>query len=172
MATTTSATSGVGFGTLDTSSGTPRLTGTASNIDTQGLVDALVQAKQQPAVQLKAKITKNEAKVAAYGDLKDLLQKLQSAVASLRNPPGLLGVQDNIFEKKDVFYSSSTTTSPASLLSVSADNKVAPGKFSTVEAATRGVCRRSGCTEQELRTWCKHLGGARRSPEERALVAE
>src|SRR3954454_20283073 len=65
MATTTRATSGVGFGTLDTSSGTPRLTGTASNIDTQALINALVQAKQQPAVQLKAKITKNEAKVAA-----------------------------------------------------------------------------------------------------------
>ena len=39
MATTTSATSGVGFGTLDTSSGTPRLTGTASNIDTQALAN-------------------------------------------------------------------------------------------------------------------------------------
>src|SRR3954447_4576396 len=144
MATTTSATSGVGFGTLDTSSGTPRLTGTASNIDTQALINALVQAKQQPAVQLKAKITKNEAKVAAYGDLKDLLQKLQSAVAGLRNPPGLLGVQDNIFEKKDVFYSSSTTTSPASLLSVSADNKVAPGKFSMVVQQLAAARKLSG----------------------------
>ena len=144
MATTTSATSGVGFGTLDTSSGTPRLTGTASNIDTQALIDALVQAKQQPAVQLKAKITKNEAKVAAYGDLKDLLQKLQSAVAGLRNPPGLLGVQDNVFEKKDVFYSSSTTTSPASLLSVSADNKVAPGKFSMVVQQLAAARKLSG----------------------------
>jgi flagellar hook-associated protein 2 len=129
---TTGATSGVSFGTLNTSSGAPRLTGTASNLDTQALIDALVQAKQQPAVQLKAKITKNEAKVAAYNDLKGILQKLQAAVAGLRNPPGILGVQDNLFEKKDVFYSSDTTTSPASLLSVTAANKVSPGKFSMV----------------------------------------
>jgi hypothetical protein len=42
----------------------------------------------------------------------------------------------------------------------------------TPEAATRGVCKRSGCTEQELETWCKHLRGDRRSPEERTLAGD
>ena len=42
----------------------------------------------------------------------------------------------------------------------------------TVRAATYAVCRRAGCTEQELKTWCKHLGGGRRSPEEQALASE
>jgi hypothetical protein len=42
----------------------------------------------------------------------------------------------------------------------------------TPETATRGVCKRSGCTEQELRTWCKHLRGDRRSPEEHTLAGD
>jgi hypothetical protein len=42
----------------------------------------------------------------------------------------------------------------------------------TVRAATHAICRRAGCTQRELRTWCQHLGGDRRSAEERALASE
>jgi hypothetical protein len=42
----------------------------------------------------------------------------------------------------------------------------------TVRAATHAVCRRAGCTQRELRTWCQHLGGDRRSMEEQALASE
>jgi hypothetical protein len=42
----------------------------------------------------------------------------------------------------------------------------------TRKGAMHGVCKRSGCTEQELKTWCKHLRGDRRLLEEHTLADE
>lgn len=123
---------GIGFGTLSGTGGTPRFSGGASGIDTAALVDALFEAKRIPAVRLEARIAANEAKAAAYGELKGLLGDLKAAVAGLRNPPGALGARDNLFEAKEVYYSADTATSPATLLSVSAANKVPPGKLAVV----------------------------------------
>jgi flagellar hook-associated protein 2 len=109
-----------------------RFAGASSEIDTGKLVDSLIEARRLPAVRLEAKITSNEAKIAAYDELKDLLQNLKSSVASLRNPPGVLGVRENLFERKEVYYSADTATSPATLLSVSAANEVPPGRFELV----------------------------------------
>ena len=124
---TTSST--VSTGTLSTAGGTARLFGSASNLDTDKLVEALTTAKRQPAVRLETKISTNEKKIAAYTELGGLLGKLQTAVAGLRNPPGLLGSRDNLFEAKDVFLSSDTGTAAASLVSVAASNDVQPGKL-------------------------------------------
>lgn len=126
------ATEGISFGSLSTSGGVTRFTGASSEIDTGALVDSLVEARRLPAVRLEAKITRNEAKIAAYDELRGLLQDLKSAVASLRNPPGLLGVRENLFERKEVYFSADTATSPATLLGVSAGNEVPPGKFEVV----------------------------------------
>lgn len=123
---------GVSFGTLTTTNGVPRFSGGSSQIDTAGLVEALTQAKRIPAVRLESKISLNEAKQAAYGEFRTLLRGLQDAVAGLRNPPGVLGLQQNLFEAKEVFYSANTATSPATLLTVSAGNKVPPGKLEVI----------------------------------------
>jgi flagellar hook-associated protein 2 len=123
---------GVSLGSLSGAGGSPRLSGTSSELDTEKLVEALVAAKRLPADRLEQRITRNEAKIAAYGELRGLLSDLKAAVAGLRSPPGVLGVQENLFEKKEVYYSADTTTSPASLLSVSAANKVPPGRFEVV----------------------------------------
>ncbi|HEX8373680.1 MAG TPA: flagellar cap protein FliD N-terminal domain-containing protein, partial [Geminicoccaceae bacterium] len=122
----------VSFGSLSTTGGVTRFTGSSSQIDTGKLVDSLVEARRLPSVRLEAKITRNEAKIAAYDELKGLLQDLKSSVASLRNPPGFLGLRENLFERKEVFYSADTATSPATLLSVAATNEVASGKFEVV----------------------------------------
>jgi flagellar hook-associated protein 2 len=122
----------VSLGSLSGANGAPRLSGTSSELDTEKLVEALVAAKRLPADRLEQRITRNEAKIAAYGELRGLLSDLKSAVAGLRNPPGVLGVQENLFERKEVYYSADATTSPASLLSVSAANKVPPGRFEVV----------------------------------------
>src|SRR5688572_10789255 len=126
------ATSGISFGNLTNSGGVTRFAGSSSEIDTDKLVDALVEAKRLPAVRLESKISRNEAKAAAYTELRGLLQNLRTAVAGLRNPPGALGTQENLFETKEVYYSADTTVSPATLLSVSAANKVPTGKVEIV----------------------------------------
>ena len=124
---TTSST--IGGGTLSTAGGTARLLGSASNLDTDTLVQALTTAKRQPAVRLETKISTNEKKIAAYTELGGLLGKLQTAVTGLRNPPGLLGTRDNLFEAKEVYLTSDSGTDASSLINVAASNDVQPGKL-------------------------------------------
>lgn len=126
------ATSGVDLGSIARSGSGFRLSGTSSNLDTEKLVEALAEAKRIPAVRLESRISANEAKAKAYGELEGLLGKLRSSVAGLRSPPGFLGANDNLFERKETFYASDTTTPPSSLLSVAAANKALPGSFELV----------------------------------------
>ncbi len=124
-----SSTSSVSFGSVVTSGGTPRLSGTNSNIDTEALVNALVEARKLPAVRLEARIAGNDAKVAALKDLRTILGDIRSAVAGLRNPPGSLGIADNLFEKKEAYLSADTTQSPAAIVGVAASNRAQAGSF-------------------------------------------
>ena len=125
-------TSNISFGNIQLDGYTARLFGTSSGIDTDQLIQGLVEAKRLPAVRLETKITENEARLAAFEELRGLLSDLRSAVAGLRNPPGYFGIDDNLFETKDVFFSSDTTTSPAELLAVSASNRAQAGTFDLV----------------------------------------
>lgn len=124
-----SSTSSVSFGSVVTSGGTPRLSGTNSNIDTEALVNALIEARKLPAVRLEARIESNDAKVAALKDLRTILGDIRSAVAGLRNPPGSLGIADNLFEKKEAYLSADTTQSPAAIVGVAASNRAQAGSF-------------------------------------------
>ncbi len=119
----------LGVGSLSTSSGATRLFGTNSKIDTETLVKAAYDAKRLPAVRLERKIEQNDAKVAAYGELRGLLADLKTAVAGLRNPPGALGVRDNLFEAKEAYLSSGTGTPADSLVGVDVDPSAAVGAF-------------------------------------------
>ena len=85
--------SSISFGSLSTSSGTPRLSGTSSNLDTEAVLQATYEAKRLPAVHLENKTTTNEAKIAAYESMQGLLESLRSAADGLRNPPGFLGAR-------------------------------------------------------------------------------
>lgn len=119
----------ISFGTLSTSGGLTRLAGTSSKLDTEALVTAAYEAKRLPAVRLEAKIAKNDAKLAALGELKGLLETLRGAANGLRSPPGLLGRRDDLFEAKRVYLSAAGTTDPASLLGASVDSSANIGSF-------------------------------------------
>ncbi|MEO1017339.1 MAG: flagellar filament capping protein FliD, partial [Pseudomonadota bacterium] len=128
------------FGSLSTSGTTPRLSGTSSQLDTESLIEALTEAKRLPALRLENQITENESRLAAFTDLRALLSEVQASVAGGRNPPGVLGQDDNIFENKEAFFTSSSSVSPTELLGVSASNQAATGSYEiTVEqlATTR-----------------------------------
>jgi len=117
----------VGFGQLQVDRTTLRLLGGASNIDTGRMIEALTAAKRAPAVRLETKIDRNAARLEALNRLRDLLSGLQQAVAGLRNPPGVLGIEDNVFETKDVFLTASGPTPAQNLLGARAGNRAAPG---------------------------------------------
>jgi flagellar hook-associated protein 2 len=121
---------GLSIGSLSVSGGVTRLTGTSSKLDTEAIVSAAYEAKRLPAVRLEQRVARNEARAAALGELKTLLQDLQASVASLRNPPGLLGVAENVFETKQAFVTGSGGTAPDELVGITVENRAAPGAFS------------------------------------------
>lgn len=124
--------SAIDFGRLSSTSGTPRLSGTSSGLDTEALIGAMVEAKRIPALRLESRVTRNEAKLAALDELRGLLGAVKDAASGLRNPPGFLGARDNLFESKEAYYSSSTTTSPATLLAVRPDATADTGTYEVV----------------------------------------
>ncbi|MCB1991161.1 MAG: flagellar filament capping protein FliD [Geminicoccaceae bacterium] len=121
--------SSISFGSLSTSSGSPRLSGTSSKLDTEAVLQATYEAKRLPAVRLGNKTTTNETKIAAYESMQGLLEGLRSAANGLRNPPGFLGARDNAFETKQAFLGSSTTTAPGEIVGVALANTAQAGSF-------------------------------------------
>jgi flagellar hook-associated protein 2 len=120
---------GLSIGSLSVSGGVTRLTGTSSKLDTEAIVSAAYEAKRLPAVRLEQRVARNEARAAALGELKTLLQDLQASVAGLRNPPGLLGAAENVFETKQAFVTGSGGTAPDELVGITIENRAAPGAF-------------------------------------------
>ncbi len=115
--------------TIDQKTNSVRMTSMSSGIDTEALTQALYEAKKLPALRIENKLQLNDAKVVAYRELQTMLGAMQDALAGLRRPPGLAGVEENLFEQKSAFFSSNTQTSPASLLGIQASNRAVPGRF-------------------------------------------
>lgn len=118
-------TSGISVG----SDGKVKISGFASSIDSQAIVDAAVAARRVPAVKLESKITANQSLISAYGELKGLASSFTTALDQLRGSNSFLS--DNVFRDKSV--SGFTTALPSapsgytssdigSLLSVSVEN--------------------------------------------------
>ena len=120
---------GLSIGSLSLSGGASRLTGASSQLDTEAIVAAAYAAKRQPAVRLEQRISRNDARVAALGELRTLLGAVQDAVAGLRNPPGLLGAGENVFERKQAFLTGGGGLAPAELVGLSLENTAAAGNF-------------------------------------------
>ena len=120
---------GLGNLTIDRNTNSPRLTSISSGIDTDQLTNALYEAKLIPATRIEQKIEVGGAKVEAYGELRSKLQEMRSALDGLRNPPGLAGIEDNLFERKAAYFSSDTATQPGTLLGVQASNRAEVGRF-------------------------------------------
>lgn len=120
---------GLSIGNLSVSGGVTRLTGTSSQLDTEAIVAAAYEARRLPAVRLEQRISRNEARAAALGELKTLLGNLKDSVAGLRNPPGLLGSNDNAFETKQAFLTGGGAVPAAERAGVSVENGAAAGAF-------------------------------------------
>lgn len=116
-------------GNLTFVNGSPRITGQYSGFDTNAIVEATILAKRIPAVRMESTVSNNELKKTAYNELNTLLTTLRNSLNSLRNPPGLTGVDSNAFETKASFLTSSTTTNPNSILGISTTNSAIAEKF-------------------------------------------
>jgi flagellar hook-associated protein 2 len=120
---------GLSVGSLALTGGPARITGTSSKLDTESIVAAAYEARRLPAVRLEQRITGNEARGAAFGELRGLLQSLKDALGGLRNPPGLLGVNENLFDAKQVSVTGGGLGDPSLLVDVTAENRAVAGSF-------------------------------------------
>lgn len=95
LTSTTSAAS-TGYSALSSSS-------SGTGIDYSALIEAKVQARLVKADRIDSKITANEAKVTAYGDLQDLLQAVNSSIDGLRNRSVSTGASSNLFGQRAAY---------------------------------------------------------------------
>lgn len=108
------------------------LTNTGIGVDIEQMVNASVIPYQKSIDKLNEQIGKNNDQLTARAELGDKLTTLKQVVDDLRNPPGALGVNSNVFAKR---YASATSTDdkdPSHYIGVTIDNNVSHSDF-TVE---------------------------------------
>lgn len=113
--------SSINLGNFFTSGGKTVFGGSASGLDTEGLIEELTTAKRLPAVQYEEKIESNNAKVEAYNEMKDILTRFQDAANFLRNPPGVQNQSSNIFEYRSAVLTSNDGSDPESYIEVATE---------------------------------------------------
>ena len=99
------------------SSTTPPITsaGIGSGLDVTGLVNSLVNAESVPLNKLNQQKTSSQAKITAYGNVKNSLSQFQSTLKKLSDPAQLLSVK--------------ASSSDSSSVNVSAGNSAIPGSY-------------------------------------------
>ncbi|WAC60692.1 flagellar filament capping protein FliD [Brevundimonas sp. SL130] len=100
---TTTSTAGV-----STSSGASYITSTASGLDTDSLIEAAVAQKTARADTIDAKVTANEAKIAAYEEIQTLVAAVSDAIEGLALPNYSSLGSENSFDSRSAALASSS----------------------------------------------------------------
>lgn len=93
---------------VSTSSGVSYITSTASGLDTDALIEAAVEQKTARADTIDAKVTANEAKIAAYEELQTLVAAVSDAIEGLALPAYSSLGSENSFDSRSASLSSSS----------------------------------------------------------------
>lgn len=129
-----SSTTSTGFANLgavkiDQATGRATVGGTMFGIDANKMANDLADVKLIPIQAINTKVSKNANKIAAFDELKILLQDLKDAASALRGPTVLQG-GDDVFRKKSANLVTTTGSTPASsLLSVTPLGDAQNGSF-------------------------------------------
>ncbi|MFI4983635.1 MAG: flagellar filament capping protein FliD [Rickettsiales bacterium] len=106
-----------------------RLSGISSQLDSNAIIEATIEAKKIPIQKIEDSVKLSDEKVDALFQFQSLLHDLKESSKSLRGPtPYGFGVADALNSKK-VYLTSSTIDIPASYVEVMADSTVPPGNF-------------------------------------------
>lgn len=105
------------------------IVGQYSGLDTEAVIEATIAAKRLPAVSLEGQIDENTLESEALVELDIILESFQSIANSLRNPPGLTGLSDDIFQSKMPYLTSSTATDARTVLGISAGPEAVEGFY-------------------------------------------
>ena len=128
--TTTTSTGASTSSTVSTLGSTTFLTGTASGLDTQSLINAAVAQKTAPADTLDAKVTANKAKIASYQQLQTMVTALSTSMSQLAAPAfSSVGTTTTAFQNKTVTLTSSDGSTAANYIAASADSDAASASY-------------------------------------------
>ncbi len=92
-----------------------------SGLDTEALLNAIVEARRVPIVNLEDDLTRNASEHDALVEFNQLLGNYQTALDGLRNKPGVGNASANAFEYRTASISSNTSISGSSYVSVTAE---------------------------------------------------
>jgi flagellar hook-associated protein 2 len=112
--------SSVNFGQFVTVNGKTVSTGSQSGIDTNTLIEDLVNAR---SITVNGVIERQDlvnSQITSFGSFNTLFSNFQSSLGFLRNPPGFDQDSANVFQFRQAFLTSSDGSSPANFLSVTA----------------------------------------------------
>lgn len=127
------------LGNIATHNGKTTITGGQSGLDTEGLIKALTEARRLPAVNLESLNTKLGKQKTALSSLQSILTRFQTAVDTLRNPPGVSNASKNIFEYRSASVTSSTGEVAGSYLGVTVQPGAAVQNFTIDEISQLAV---------------------------------
>ncbi|MCH2546199.1 MAG: flagellar filament capping protein FliD [Alphaproteobacteria bacterium] len=119
----------ISLGSIYNQGGKTIVGGGSSNLDTDSLINSLVEAKRLPAVRLESNIEKNTAKIDALNELSGILETFRDAANFLRNPPGVGNTTENIFNYRSATVSSNTG-SASNYLSATVETGTDPSSYS------------------------------------------
>lgn len=130
MTTTTTSTGASSSSAVNSLGSTTYLTGTASGLDTQSLIQAAVAQKTAPADTLDAKVTANKTKIAAYQQLQTLVNTLSTSMSKLASPAySSVGSTASAFDNKSVTLTASDGSTAGSYVAASADATAAAASY-------------------------------------------
>ena len=131
----------INLGTYTQIGGRDVVVGGSSNLDTESIVNSLVEARSLTKNILEDDVTILDDEITALATLYSVSSNLQSAVSILRNPAGIDNASDNIFEYRSVYMNSNSSVEANNYLGISVDPGAEITKFdieiNTVAAVQR-----------------------------------
>ncbi|CCG42657.1 flagellar filament capping protein FliD [Magnetospirillum molischianum] len=147
-------------GTTSSTSTTTKTTASQNRntFDSSALAQEGYNNKLAKADSLNVKVTKNEAKIAAYQNLQTLMAAVKSPLDTLRSAPGTAGKESDAFLNRSTYLTSSTSTSASSILSATAADGTEVGVHDIVVTQIAKV-ERLGGSSQSSRSSALSLAG-------------
>lgn len=123
------------LGKIFQSNGRTVVGGSQSALDTESIINSLVEAKRQPAVVLETTNEKLDSQKTAYTELRSILARFQTAAKSLSNPPGVGNDASNIFKYRKATLTTNNGSTASNYLAVTVQPGVATQGFTINEVS-------------------------------------
>ena len=123
------------LGKIFQSNGRTVVGGSQSALDTEAIINSLVEAKRQPAVVLETTNERLDSQKTAYTELRSILARFQTAAKSLSNPPGVGNDASNIFKYRKATLTTNNGSTASNYLAVTVQPGVATQGFTINEVS-------------------------------------